>query len=202
MQGELGITTSRSRDEQSERIMLEMLKMGIDRRVITALLEIEGSFRVPHVRYLEGPIVISKQGIAWADTLPDWLPAAIYCDRFEQILAEHHEGKVGVLACLSEVTALMMCQSFVTPMGHEWSNVYLWAAKQTVLKHQDRDFPDGLEIHELTEYERGQYLNDIRLDIRRVVVGAAPRHSQSKQAVAPSKLHAVEMPDLQTAMAI
>ena len=86
---------------QTEQAMLEMVQLGLDRTAVSALLETEGYHR-DLIKYLEGPIVVSRRGMVWADTLPVWLAGAIWQDRLERIILEHKEDSVGKLGTLSE----------------------------------------------------------------------------------------------------
>ena len=160
---------------QAEQAMLQMAKLGLNRTAVCAQLEIQGYHR-DHLRYLSGPVVVSNRGMLWMDTLPEWLMGAIWYDRLEEIIAEHKQDSIGTLSTLSEVTALLMLESLVAPLGPEWSNVYLGCCREVYTKHRGAFPPDlDKDIPALTDYEKDRFRDRIRREIRYKVIQAAPR---------------------------
>ena len=170
-------------DPVSRGALLAMAGMEINRDVIGQLLAM-GGYRVPHLRYFAGPIVVHGQ--AHLDCLPAWLPPAIYRDRLEQIFAEAEIGSVGDRAVLAEVAAVLLTASSDAPIGPNWMRVYTWVAAQVYNKHWAaragaafeeelahlRDLPPRSVPAPLSERERRAFLEPLQREIQRKVVQA------------------------------
>lgn len=64
---------------------------------------------------------------------------AIAIDRLDTALKEIDKGEVGKLASSSEVVALMMPIAFEVPLSSEWTDVYLWASHDALVRHRPFD---------------------------------------------------------------
>lgn len=117
---------------KTRAMMRFMLEMGLNKDVIAALLQIV-EFDAELICYFAGPIITYK--CAWTDTIPQWLFQAIILDRFDRILEEHETGNKSDLATPTEVTAYLMPAALEHPIGTRWSDVYLWAANEALVKH-------------------------------------------------------------------
>ncbi len=128
-------------------------------------------------RYLSGPIVLHNSG--WADTLPEWLSAAIPVARLDQVTAENAGEIEHDLATLEEVCAYLYTASLAFPLDRDHAAIYLWATGQ-VLTHQDRVASIesvfemlgeiGRDCQTLTNYQESNVLHVLQRDIRRSVV--------------------------------
>lgn len=126
------------------RVMVEML--DADKVVIASLLEF-CDLDISWIRYLAGPIIISKGlGAGWSDMTPHWLYKAVVLDRLDLIAEEFESGKVSSLATPSEVLTVMMPVTFEVPLRSDWVDVYLWAGNETMMKHNR--MKDGITFWE------------------------------------------------------
>lgn len=67
------------------------------------------------------------------------MPPARYAnavDRLDAALQEIDKGEVGKLASSSEVVALMMPIAFEVPLSSQWTDVYLWASYDALVRHR------------------------------------------------------------------
>jgi hypothetical protein len=118
----------------STRKMLQLLtSQGINKAVTASLLDLAGASR-EIVQYIVGPIVTQQNG--WQQSIPSWVGKAIAVDRLDAALEEIDKGKVGKLASSSEVVALMMPIAFEVPLSSEWTDVYLWASYDALVRHR------------------------------------------------------------------
>ncbi len=133
-------------------------------------------------RYLSGPIVLHNPG--WADTVPEWLTAAISAARLEQVQTEVEDETVRDLATLEEVCAYLYTASLAFPLDRDHAAIYLWATGQ-VLSRQGRvtsiesvfEMLGEIGVHgqTLTDYQEHEVLRVLRRDIRRSVA----RHARA-----------------------
>lgn len=99
------------------------------------------------------PIIVMPGG--WGDTLPDWLKEAITLER----LIENIEGfrRGAMTATDAEACAYLYTASLEAPMGHDWSQIYLYVAGKVYERHRTKDsgatMPDDIRV---TELDRGQ----------------------------------------------
>ena len=175
--------------KENHHAMLQvLLDLDIDIDVVAALLDI-GGFSQEHVRYMAGPAVVHKS--PWSETLPKWIFKAVYKDRLEQIFAESSEGVNGKLATPTEVMACMYAATMDAPLGHEWTNVYLWCGNIALTKHgkipEGQTYWDivGQEPVTLSEYVRKEYLEKLQRDIRSTVIKVAAERGWKKTQTNP-----------------
>jgi hypothetical protein len=127
-------------------------------------------------RYLSGPIVLHNPG--WADTVPEWLTAAIPAARLDQVTAENAGEIEHDLATLEEVCAYLYTSSLAFPLDSDHTAIYLWATGQ-VLSRQGRitSIASAFEMlgeigghcQTLTDYQESNVLRVLQRDIRRSV---------------------------------
>ncbi|MBD2608860.1 hypothetical protein H6G81_31175 [Scytonema hofmannii FACHB-248] len=118
----------------STRKILQLLtSQGINKAVTASLLDLAGASR-EIVQYIVGPIVTQQNG--WQQSIPSWVGKAIAVDRLDAALEEIDKGEVGKLASSSEVVALMMPIAFEVPLSSEWTDVYLWASHDALVRHR------------------------------------------------------------------
>lgn len=118
----------------STRKMLQLLtSQGINKAVTASLLDLAGASR-EIVQYIVGPIVTQQNG--WQQSIPSWVGKAIAVDRLDAALEDIDKGEVGKLASSSEVVALMMPIAFEVPLSSEWTDVYLWASYDALVRHR------------------------------------------------------------------
>ncbi|MFN6462419.1 MAG: hypothetical protein RMZ41_011295 [Nostoc sp. DedVER02] len=118
----------------STRKILQLLtSQGINKVITASLLDLAGASH-EIVQYIVGPIVTQQNG--WQQSIPSWVGKAIAVDRLDAALEEIDKGKVGKLASSSEVVALMMPIAFEVPLSSEWTDVYLWASYDALVRHR------------------------------------------------------------------
>ncbi|QLE46217.1 hypothetical protein FD723_39155 (plasmid) [Nostoc sp. C052] len=118
----------------STRKILQLLtSQGINKVVTASLLDLAGASH-EIVQYIVGPIVTQQNG--WQQSIPSWVGKAIAVDRLDTALEEIDKGEVGKLASSSEVVALMMPIAFEVPLSSEWTDVYLWASYDALVRHR------------------------------------------------------------------
>jgi hypothetical protein len=135
------------------------------------------------LHYLHGPLVLHMGG-GWEDTLPAWLEAAVPKARVAQLLLEAAADvqEYDRMCSLEEVAAYLYTACLSFPLAQEWANVYFWASDRVMRAHGK--LPEGQSIwdvidpngelgadrRELSDYERREYLDKLRRNIRRAVV--------------------------------
>ncbi len=186
--------------EQTQFMMLEMMKMGCNKSAISMLLEMAGISR-EWIKYLEGPVVC--HGNDWMDTIPAWLINACYVERLERIFEELKQGEVGTMATPAEVLACIYPASMQAPMHSNWSDVYFWCGATVMPRHRPgwcktpQDFWNHLGSEEIS-YRRIQHDYEyIARDIRQKVLAHAPKAAKTPRTPAKGKSASLEMPDLE-----
>jgi len=82
----------------------------------------------------------------WMDTLPEWLKDRIKLDRLlEQMKATRGEEPTGTD---SEALAYIYPASLEQPMGHDWSQIYLYLATK-VCSSEGKTIPDDIRVETL-----------------------------------------------------
>lgn len=73
------------------------------------------------------PIIVFPGG--WGDTLPEWIKSSITLERLmENMKALKGEEMTGTDA---EACAYLYTASLTQPMGHNWTDIYLYVAGKT-----------------------------------------------------------------------
>ena len=92
------------------------------------------------------PIVVFPGG--WGDTLPDWLKGAVTLERLEMNMkALKGEEMTGTDA---EACAYLYTASLTQPMGHDWTQVYLYVAGRAHSRWNKGDMPEDIKVESLT----------------------------------------------------
>jgi len=92
------------------------------------------------------PIVVFPGG--WGDTLPDWLKNAITLERLEMNMKVlKGEEMMGTDA---EACAYLYTASLTQPMGHGWTQVYLYVAGRAHGRWNKGDMPEDIRVESLT----------------------------------------------------
>ena len=98
------------------------------------------------------PIIVYPGG--WGDTLPDWLKTAITLERLEvNIKTSKGDEAVGTDA---EACAYLYTAGLTAPMGHDWSQIYLYVATMTY-RHWDKgEMPADIAVDSISDYQMGE----------------------------------------------
>jgi hypothetical protein len=88
------------------------------------------------------------------DTLPDWLKGAITLERLEMnIRASRGEEPTGTDA---ETCAYLYTVGLTAPMGHDWSQIYLYVATKTYSRHKGSQVPEDIRVETLSDYQMAE----------------------------------------------
>ena len=92
------------------------------------------------------PIIVFPGG--WGDTLPDWLKGAVTLERLEMNMrALKGEEMTGTDA---EACAYLYTASLTQPMGHDWTQIYLYVAGRAHGRWNKGDMPEDIKVESLT----------------------------------------------------
>ncbi len=154
---------------KTQRLIGEMLKIGVSPRLIAAFLEMTGLQKM-HKHYFGAPIVSFKS--PWKEEIPDWLKKAVYHERFETICKEHEQGVVGHFAGYTEAVAVIMPASLEFPLSGEWVNIYGWVFTKIGIKYgskTEEEMKDICENRDLSSDEKRE-LDRLLVEIREKVI--------------------------------
>ena len=92
------------------------------------------------------PIVVFPGG--WGDTLPDWLKGAVTLERLEMNMKVlKGEEMTGTDA---EACAYLYTASLTQPIGHDWTQIYLYVAGRAHGRWNKGDMPEDIRVESLT----------------------------------------------------
>ncbi len=96
------------------------------------------------------PIIVMPGG--WGADLPDWIRDAI---TLERLIANVESFKTGVMTATdAEACAYLFTASLEAPMGHDWTQIYLYIASKVYEWHRTKDsgvtMPEDIKVTELT----------------------------------------------------
>lgn len=100
------------------------------------------------VRVFTAPIVLHKCG--WMDTVPEWLLKWIKLDRMIALMKNEYEGA----ATDSEALAYLVPASLEAPMGHDWSQIYLYLATKVIRESGHAELPKDVAVETLNDYQQ------------------------------------------------
>ena len=134
------------------------------------------------------PIIVMPGG--WGESLPDWIRPAI---THERLIANMEAARTGVMrGSDAEACAYLYTASLTNPMGHDWSQIYLYIAGKVYERHRSKDsgvsMPEDIKVEDLSPYQM-EMLNDLKAWIydRRVKQRksqAQPKRVEKKEAPA------------------
>ena len=119
------------------------------------------------------PIIVFPGG-GWEDTLPDWFKPAITMERLLECARSSKDGQpTGTDA---EALAYMYPRCLSAPLGHDWTEIYLYLGKKVMQSHnpfnKEEPFPDDIAREALTDQqmrklnERKAWIYDRRVRVR------------------------------------
>jgi hypothetical protein len=95
------------------------------------------------------PIVVFPGG--WGDTLPDWLKNAVTLERLEMNMkALKGEEMTGTDV---EACAYLYTASLTQPMGHDWTQIYLYVAGRVHSRWNKGAMPEDINVESMTDYQ-------------------------------------------------
>jgi hypothetical protein len=165
--------------DSTQFMMMEMMKMGCNKFVISALLEM-ASVPKPFIQYMEGPVITHSCG--WMDSIPDWVFQACYVERLEKIFEELKQGKPGDLATPAEALACMYPASMEAPMQSHWAECYFWCGATVIPRHRPHQCKSAEEFfasigqqYPITYQKVKHDFEYLARDIRQKVIKYAPK---------------------------
>ncbi|GAH26595.1 unnamed protein product, partial [marine sediment metagenome] len=123
--------------------------MTTEKQVEKGISEIVGA--------LSDPIIVFPGG--WGDTLPDWLKNAITLER----LAMNMRALKGaeMTGTDAEACAYLYTACLTQPMGHDWTQIYLYIATQTYRRWGKNEMPTDIAVDKLDD-EQMRDLNRLK----------------------------------------
>jgi len=101
---------------------------------------------------LTDPIIVFPGG--WGDTIPDWLKTAITLERMMgDMKALKGEEATGTDA---EACTYLYTAGLTTPMGHDWSQIYLYVATMAYRHWNKGEMPADIAVDSISNYQMGE----------------------------------------------
>lgn len=94
------------------------------------------------------PIIVYPGGWATKDFIPEWLRTRITLDRMLELMVASKEGREPV-GTDSEALAYMMPASMEFPLGHDWTQIYLYLATIVMSKEPNKTVPNDIRVDKL-----------------------------------------------------
>ena len=130
------------------------------------------------------PIIVFPGG-GWEDTLPDWIKPAITTERLLECARSSKDGQP--TATDAEALAYMYPRTLTAPLGHDWTEIYLYLGKKVMQSHnpfnKEEPFPDDIANETLTG-QQTRMLNELKAWIysRREKVRGERRRAEKRVA--------------------
>lgn len=99
------------------------------------------------------PIIVHQCGWATRDMIPEWLRNRITLDRMIELMVAHKEGREPI-GTDSEALAYLIPASMEAPMGHDWSQIYLYLATVVMSGEKDKMVPDDIRVDKLDDMQQ------------------------------------------------
>lgn len=175
-------------DDVTVEMMLTLLKEGMAPTFVARGLRAHGLCSAL-LRFFSGPILTYEP--AMARLFPPWLPATVYVERLDLVVAEDRLGQAGDLATLADALAYLYSAAITAApatngrvagqaLAETWAPIYGYLAFETMSKHslmesgQVSEVLRNYESHSLTALEQERLLT-LRREIRHSVVKFARR---------------------------
>jgi len=113
----------------------------------------EAKFIDEVVHAIQGPIIVYSE--EWGKSLPDMIKKDVTMARLLKLLKDKEPG----MATDLEVVAYMFSRSMVAPMGHNWTEIYLYASGKYLRERGTKPPPNTPE--KLTQDQERMY-NDLK----------------------------------------
>ena len=125
------------------------------------------------------PIIVFPSG--WQDTLPDWIKPAITMERLIECARSSKDGQP--TATEAEAMAYMYPRTLEAPLGHDWTEIYMYLGTQVCRRHRQTEFPADIARESLTT-DQTRKLNELKAWIyhRRTLVRDDRRRTEKRLA--------------------
>ena len=139
------------------------------------------------------PIIVYPSG--WQDTLPDWIKPAITMERLLECAKSSKDGQP--TATDAEALAYMYPRTLEAPLGHDWTEVYIYLGKKVMQSHnpfnKEDPFPEDIARESLTG-QQTRMLNELKAWIydRRTKVRDERRRTEKRVAKEEAEVHRKE----------
>jgi len=140
------------------------------------------------------PIIVFPAG-GWEDTLPDWIKPAITMERLLECARSSKDGQP--TATDAEAMAYMYPRTLEAPLGHDWTEIYLYLGKKVMQSHnpfnKEDPFPEDIARESLTG-QQTRMLNELKAWIydRRTKVRDERRRTEKRVAKEEAEVHRKE----------
>jgi len=94
------------------------------------------------------PIIVHKCAWGTRGMIPEWLRNQITLDRMIELMVANKEGR-DPIGTNSEALAYMIPASLEFPLGHDWSQIYLYLATVTMDREKNKVVPDDIRVDKL-----------------------------------------------------
>jgi hypothetical protein len=142
-------------------------------------------------------IIVHRCAWGTADMIPEWLRQRITLDRLIEQMVANKEGR-DVMGTDSEALAYLIPASLEAPMGHDWSQIYLYLATHVIDGENDKVVPDDIRVDQLDRNQMDD-LTRLKIWIQRTKVGHRKEKTRDIRKAAEAEKKE-ERASLQTAM--
>ena len=94
------------------------------------------------------PIIVHRCAWGTRDMIPEWLRNQITMDRMIELMVANKEER-DPIGTDSEALAYMIPASFEAPMGHDWSQIYLYLGTVVMDREKSKVVPDDIRVDKL-----------------------------------------------------
>jgi hypothetical protein len=94
------------------------------------------------------PIIVMPGG--WGDDLPEWLRTRVTLERLGENIVALREGRE-LTATDAEAACYLFTASLTAPMGHDWTEIYLYVAGGEMKGEAKIEMPEDIKVESLTE---------------------------------------------------
>jgi len=94
------------------------------------------------------PIIVHQCAWGTKDMIPEWLRSQITLDRMIELMVANNEGR-DPIGTNSEALAYMIPASMEAPMGHDWTQIYLYLATVVMDREKSKVVPDDIRVDRL-----------------------------------------------------
>ena len=103
------------------------------------------------------PIIVHRCGWGTRDMIPEWLRNRITLDRMLELMVAHKEGREPI-GTDSEALAYLIPASMEAPMGHDWTQIYLYLATVVMDHEKDKVVPNDIRVDKLDDMQQQDLL--------------------------------------------
>ena len=127
------------------------------------------------------PIIVFPSG-GWENSIPEWVFPDIKMQRLLDLIERHREmDGAEPMASDLEVMAYMYPLSLEAPLGHDWTEIYLYVATQAMKRrHPPVEVPGDIKRDSLTDDQERQ-LNELKRWLYRARIKARKERERGER---------------------